>query len=198
MFRKKINACSMPMQHDTPIRVHDRLFVPLISEAEIQARVAELAVRINEDYAGRNPLIIVVLNGAFVFAADLVRLLTIRPEIQFIRISTYGNSMQSTETARVLLDLEGQLEHRHVVLIEDIVDTGYTMDFFLSLLDQHNPASVRVMTLLFKPERYGGRRPPEYIGFRIPPAFVVGYGMDYAQQGRELRAIYQPAPEPSN
>jgi hypoxanthine phosphoribosyltransferase len=171
--------------------IKDLPFEPYLSEADIQARISELAEQLNRDYRGKAPLLIVVLNGAFLFAADLVRHLTIEPEIQFIRITTYGNTMSSSETAQVLLGLEVEVENRDVIIVEDIVDSGYTTDFFIRHLDQQHPTSVRLMTLLFKPDNFTREHRPDYIGFDIPLDFVVGYGMDYAQQGRELRDIYK-------
>ena len=173
------------------LTIQDLPFARYLSEATIQARVAELAQALNADYRDRQPLMIVVLNGAFLFAADLVRHLRIEPEIQFIRITTYGNTMSSSETAQILLGLEVEVEDRDVIIVEDIVDSGYTTDFFIGHLNQQSPASVRLMTLLFKPDNFTRSHRPDYIGFDIPPDFVVGYGMDYAQQGRELRDIYK-------
>jgi hypoxanthine phosphoribosyltransferase len=179
------------------LRSHDsvllggKAFRRFISEEEIQQRIRELADALNRDYEGRRPLLLVVLNGAFLFAADLVRHLSVHPEIQFIRISTYGDTMNSSETAQVLLGLECEVENREVLIVEDIVDTGFTTSFFVDLISRQRPASVRLATLLFKPEKHQGSVLPDYVGFEISPLFVVGYGMDYAQQGRELRHIYQ-------
>jgi hypoxanthine phosphoribosyltransferase len=171
--------------------IQDLPFEPYLREVDIQARIAELGEQLNRDYRGKSPLMLVVLNGAFLFAADLVRHLTIEPEIQFIRISTYGNSMTSSHAAQVLLGLDVEVEGREVILVEDIVDSGYTTDFFVRHLTQQQPASVCLLTLLFKPDNFTHERKPDYIGFEIAPEFVVGYGMDYAQQGRELRDIYK-------
>jgi len=174
------------------ITILDKTFEPYLSRELIQDRIGQMAQELNRDYAGKRPLLIVVLNGAFIFASDLVRQLHCDPEIQFIRITTYGNNMFSSETAQILLGLEIDVDARDVVIIEDIVDTGYTTDFFIEHLDQQTPpASIRLATLLFKPDNFKHSRRPDYVGFEIPPAFVVGYGMDYAQQGRELDAIYQ-------
>jgi hypoxanthine phosphoribosyltransferase len=171
--------------------IQDLPFDRYLHEAEIQAQVQAMAQRLNEDYRGKRPLLIVVLNGAFLFAADLVRYLSIEPEIQFIRITTYGNTMSSSETAQVLLGLEIDVDDREVIIVEDIVDSGYTTDFFMGQLFQQSPSSVRLVTLLFKPDNFTRQHRPDYIGFEIPPEFVVGYGMDYAQKGRELRDIYK-------
>lgn len=176
------------------VKIKDKEFRPYISEADIQERIVELAAQINRDYQETPPLLIVVLNGAFLFAADLVRHLTVEPEIQFIRISTYGNSMHSSKDAQLLLGFEVELEGRDIILIEDIVETGHTITFFIEEVEEHQPKSIKLASLLFKPEQFGGRKKPDYVGFEIPGAFVVGYGLDYAQQGRELRDIYQLKP----
>ncbi|TAE46653.1 MAG: hypoxanthine phosphoribosyltransferase [Bacteroidetes bacterium] len=173
------------------ISIRDKQFEMFIPEEQILARVDEIATEINLAYAELRPLLIVVLNGAFLFAADLVRRLTVQPEVQFIRISTYGDQMISSETAQILLGMEIEVEDRDVIIVEDIVDTGYTTDFFREHLSQQSPKSVRLASLLFKPDNYRGTQAPDFIGFSIAPDFVVGYGMDYAQQGRELRGIYR-------
>lgn len=173
------------------IKLFGRTFEQYITASEIQQRVNELAKEINRDFAGKNPLMIVVLNGAFIFASDLLRRLNCQPEIQFIRISTYGNSMSSSQTAQIMLGLEMDVENRDVIIIEDIIDTGYTTDFFIDHLSHQNPSSVHLATLLFKPDNFVRTQKPRYVGFEISPEFVVGYGMDYAQHGRELPDIYR-------
>lgn len=173
------------------ITLNGRTFEPLLTQAQIRDRIQVLARQLNADFAGKNPLLIVVLNGAFIFASDLVRALTCEPEVQFIRITTYGNTMSSSQTAQILLGMEIEVESRDVIIVEDIVDTGYTTDFFIDHLQQQNPASVHLATLLFKPDNFTRQQRPGYIGFEIPPEFVVGYGMDYAQLGRELPDIYR-------
>jgi hypoxanthine phosphoribosyltransferase len=175
------------------ITIKDKTFKPFLTREEIQARIKALARILNQEYADKRPLLIPVLNGAFIFAADLVRQLTIFPEIKFIRISTYGDTMSSSQTAQLLLGLEIDVDDRDVIILEDIVDTGYTSHFFMNYLREQKPRSVRLCTLLFKPDSFKMGRRPDYIGFEIPTKFVVGYGLDYAQQGRELEAIYQLA-----
>ncbi|MDX1908475.1 MAG: hypoxanthine phosphoribosyltransferase [Bacteroidia bacterium] len=181
----------MPPETRATVQIGQYQFVTYITEEQIRHRVAELGARLNHDYAGRTPLMLVILNGAFMFAADLIRELTMAPEIEFVRISTYGDSMTSSENAQVLLGLEIEVDGRDVIIVEDIVDTGYTTQYLQEYLEQQGPASVRLVTLLFKPDNFKGGTPPDYVGFDIPPAFVVGYGLDYAQRGRELRCIYQ-------
>ncbi|MEO0895203.1 MAG: hypoxanthine phosphoribosyltransferase [Bacteroidota bacterium] len=173
------------------IHIKDKSFVPYISEQEIMDRVASLGAQLNQEYADKSPLMIVVLNGAFVFAADLARELTVNPEIQFIRISTYGDSMTSSKDAQLLLGLEVETEGKDVIIIEDIVETGFTVQYLIDNIRSHNPSSIKLVTLLFKPEKFEGGHKPDFVGFEIPSDFVVGYGLDYAQQGRELKALYQ-------
>ncbi|RMG72968.1 MAG: hypoxanthine phosphoribosyltransferase, partial [Bacteroidetes bacterium] len=176
------------------VQVHDKHFALKISEATIQARVSDLAATIDRDYEGRSLLLLAVLNGAFVFAADLIRALRTPSEIEFVRISSYGDAMQSSGKAQMSLSEHLQVKGRDVLVVEDIVDSGFTTRFFMSQLQAQGPASVALATLLFKPDNFQAETPPQYIGFDIPPDFVVGYGMDYAQQGRNLRGIYTLAP----
>jgi hypoxanthine phosphoribosyltransferase len=173
------------------VRIQDKLFVPYINEEKISGRISELGAQINRDYASTNPLMIVVLNGAFMFAADLVRQMTVRPEIQFVRISTYGDSMSSSKNAQTFLQLDVDMEGRDIILVEDIIETGYTARFLIESIGIQNPNSIRMVSLLFKPSEVEDGYKPDYVGFEIPPAFVIGYGLDYAQQGRELKGLYQ-------
>ncbi len=170
--------------------IKDKYFSVSISSAEISHRIQELQQIINDDYIDKNPLFLPVLNGAFIFAADLVRGLHIQPEIRFIRVSTYGDEMASSHQAKVTFGLEQNLSGRHVLIVEDIVDTGYTSDFLRKYLEMRNVATVKMVTLLYKPQAFKGTVIPEYVGFEIEPKFVVGYGLDYAQRGRELPNIY--------
>ncbi len=173
------------------VTIRGKKFKPYISEARIKARIAQLAGELNRDYRDKSPLIVVVLNGAFMFAADLVRHMEVRPEVQFIRISTYGDAMTSSNDAQLLLGLEVEVEDRDIILIEDIVETGYTVGYFMEQMKEYTPRSVNLVSLLFKPDQFKGMHKPDYVGFEIPPAFVVGYGLDYDQLGRELKGIYQ-------
>lgn len=172
------------------VQVHDKLFSLKISEAEIQARIAALAAELEQAYAGRRLLLLVVLKGAFVFAADLIRALRLPTEVEFVRISTYGDAMTSSGVAQLSLTEGIEVQGRDVLVVEDIVDSGFTTAFFLAHLQEQAPASVALATLLFKPANFQAQTPPQFVGFEIPPDFVVGYGMDYAQAGRELRGIY--------
>ena len=176
------------------IQVGDKTFQEFLSEENIQSRIADMGRQLNKDYAGKDPLIVSVLNGAFIFTADLVRHLNWDPEIQFVRLSSYHGGTKSSGQMRVLLDLSNSPEGRDVLIVEDIVDTGRTLDWLRSDLMHKGANSVKIASLLFKHEMYMFETPPEYYCFRIPNEFVVGYGLDYAERGRNLRAIYSLKP----
>ncbi len=179
---------------ENKIRVRELEFVPFLSETELRTRVAELGAALNAQLAenGR-PVFVIMLNGAFVFAADLVRASRLGGEICFVRTSSYDGTA-STGEIRILLAPEPALiADRDVILVEDIVDSGYTMHTFLPILRQLGPRSVTLVTLLHKPEATKKEVPIDLIGFSIPDSFVVGYGLDYNGHGRQLPAIYQLA-----
>jgi hypoxanthine phosphoribosyltransferase len=162
----------------------------LISEQEIQARVRELGQQINAAYGDADRLLLVcVLKGAFMFLADLVRHLEVRHEVDFMEISSYGAGTVSSGVVRILLDLEQNVEGRHVLIVEDIIDSGRTLDYITRNLQTRRPASVRVCTLLSKPSRREIDVPLAFIGFEIPDEFVMGYGLDYAEEYRNLPFI---------
>jgi hypoxanthine phosphoribosyltransferase len=169
-------------------------FVPLISERRIRIRVKQLARRISRDYRGQTPVFIGVLNGSFIFFADLVRELSIPCEIDFLKLSSYGDAKISSGNVRLLKDLNCTVEGRDIVVVEDIVDSGLSMQYILELVGSHHPRSLRVVTLLFKPDSVRSGFVPDYVGFSVPSEFVIGYGLDYAQRERNLRAIYRRAP----
>lgn len=173
------------------VRIIDKSFSVMISEDEINAQIDSLAEQLNSDYAGKDPLIISILNGSFLFTADLVRKLNWDPEVQFMRLSSYGGAMKSSGEVRVLLDLNVPVRGRDILIVEDIVDTGRTMEWLRRYLASKDVASAKLVTLLFKETAFEATIPPEYVGFPIPNAFVVGYGMDYQEHGRSLGAIYQ-------
>lgn len=173
-----------------PIRVHDKAFDIYLSETTIQAKVAELAQQINEDYAGKKPLFIAVLNGAFMFAADLFKHLTIDAEICFIKLVSY-KGMKSSGHVTTAIGLDQDLYNRDVVIVEDIVDTGKTLGLFIPKLQHQHPASLKIAALLHKPEATKHPLDISYVGFTIPDKFVVGYGLDYDGLGRNLKEIYQ-------
>ena len=158
----------------------------LIDEASLQARVVELGREISADYAGRELLLVGVLKGAVFFMADLMRSITVPCEIDFMAISSYGASTDSSGVVRILKDLDINIENRHVVVVEDIVDSGLTLSYLVRNLESREPASLAVCALLTKP----GRREIEvdvgYVGFEIPNKFVIGYGLDFAERYRNL------------
>jgi hypoxanthine phosphoribosyltransferase len=162
----------------------------LISEQEIQARVRELGQQINAAYGdGDRLLLVCVLKGAFMFLADLVRHLEVRHEVDFMESSSYGAGTVSSGVVRILLDLEQNVEGRHVLIVEDIIDSGRTLDYITRNLQTRRPASVRVCTLLSKPSRREIDVPLAFVGFEIPDEFVMGYGLDYAEEYRNLPFI---------
>jgi hypoxanthine phosphoribosyltransferase len=168
----------------------------LISEEEIQKRVAELGQQISADYAGEIPFVVAVLKGAYVFLADLCRQMSVMHEVHFMAISSYGGrATRSSGVVRILMDLAASPEGRHVLVVEDIVDSGRTLDYILRNLHTRNPASVRVCTLLTKPSRREIEVPLDYVGFEIPDEFVLGYGLDFDEHYRNLPFIGVLKPE---
>ena len=162
----------------------------LISEAEIQRRVRELAAEISSDYSQADELILVgVLKGAFIFLADLSRCLTIPRSIEFMAVSSYDNGDQESSAVRLVMDLRKNIEGKHVLVVEDIVDTGRTLNFLGELLAARKPESVKTCALVRKPDRARVETEIDYLGFEIPDAWVVGYGLDYDEQNRTLPYI---------
>lgn len=172
------------------IKVHDKSFEIYLSQEVLQHRVAQIAQQINEDYKGKKPLFIAILNGSFMFASDLFKHLDIEAEICFIKLVSY-KGMKSTGHITTAIGLDQDLYNRDVVIIEDIVDTGKTLGFFLPKLEHQQPASLKIATLLHKPEATKHPLTIAYTGFEIPNKFVVGYGLDYDGLGRNLKEIYQ-------
>ena len=167
----------------------------LISEADIQQRVRELAAEISRDYAGKQITLVGVLKGAFIFLSDLARHLDVPNTIEFMAVSSYGASTTSSGEVRVLLDLRKSIEGKHVLIVEDIVDTGLTLHYLLELLATREPASLRTCALVRKKERHEVDINLEYLGFDIPNVWVVGYGLDYEEKYRNLRSIGVLKPE---
>jgi hypoxanthine phosphoribosyltransferase len=172
------------------IRVHDKLFETYLSEDTIQKRIKELAVTINKDYAGKRPFFIAILNGSFMFASDLFKQLTIEADICFIKLASY-KGLESTGKVVTTIGLDDDLYGKDVVIVEDIVDTGKTLHNFLPRLEHQQPQSLKIATLLHKPEATEYPLKLDYIGFDIPNKFVVGYGLDYDGLGRNFKEIYQ-------
>jgi len=171
------------------VRIHDKTFKLSCSEAEILRSVKAVADRLNRDMAGKNPLFMAVLNGSFIFAADLLRLVSIPCEVSFVRLASYQGTMSSGKIKEVI-GINEDLAGRTVVIVEDIIETGLTVKRMIDTLSTRNPASVHVCTLLQKPEKLEADINIEYVAMRIPNDFIVGYGLDYNQQGRNLRDIY--------
>ena len=171
------------------IKIKDKTFKTSITEAEIRQRVKDLAAQISKDMADKNPLFLCVLNGSFIFAADLVREITILSEVQFVKLSSYMGVI-STGSVKEVLGLNVDITGRHVVIVEDIVDTGRTMKQILNSLSMRHPASMRICTLFVKPDKLEEQLDIDYAAFSSPNDFIVGYGLDYDQQGRGLKEIY--------
>lgn len=174
------------------IRLHDKQFVPFIEEKQILEASHNLALQIRRDMDGKRPLFIVVLNGAFLFAADLFRFYEDDAEITFLRVSSYHGTSSSGQVKQ-LMEIQEDVNGRDIVLVEDIIDSGLTIRFVTDSLKSKGAASVKIATLLFKPEAYRETLPVDYIGFRVANDFLVGYGLDYDGLGRNLRAIYKLA-----
>jgi hypoxanthine phosphoribosyltransferase len=161
----------------------------LISAEKIQDRIRELGAEIARDYAGRNPLLIGVLKGAFIFLSDLMRAADLPLNVEFIAISSYGAEMRTSGEVRILKDLDVAIERRHILVVEDIVDTGLTLSYLLANLKSRGAESVKLAALLDKYERREKEVPIDYLGFKIPDKFVVGYGLDFAERYRNLPFI---------
>ncbi|MBS1531757.1 MAG: hypoxanthine phosphoribosyltransferase [Bacteroidetes bacterium] len=173
-------------------RVADLDFELSITYSVIERRVQEIATEINVQYAGKTPLLVGILNGSFIFMADLVKELTIACETAFVKLASYHGGTTSTRTVRTDLDLKSDVRGRHVILVEDIIDTGHTMRYLVNKLKDNSPASIAICTLLLKPDALEANIPEiKYTGFEIPNEFVVGYGLDYQELGRNLKGIFK-------
>lgn len=172
------------------IIVNNDIFVPLLTEETIQARIKELAKKISEDYKNKVPVFIGVLNGAFVFMSDLIKYISIDCEIDFFKLSSYGDEKISSGKVKLLKELNCDVNGRDIVIVEDIVDSGLSVKFIEKIFGEHSPSSMKVASLLIKPDSLKYNVKIDYIGFRIPSRFVIGYGLDYAQKYRNLRSIY--------
>jgi hypoxanthine phosphoribosyltransferase len=172
------------------IRVHDKAFEPYLSAEIIASKVAEMAAAINSDYAGKKPLFIAILNGSFIFASDLFKSISIEAEICFIKLASYKGTKSSGQVITAI-GLDTDIFDRHVIILEDIVDTGKTLNEFLPQLQHQQPASLVIAALLHKPDANVYPIKINYMGFSIPNKFVVGYGLDYDGLGRNIKEIYQ-------
>ncbi len=171
------------------VQIKEKYFRPYISQEQIALAVKSLAKRIYADIEGKNPLFVILLNGAFVFASDLLREIDMPVEIDFMRVKSYSGT-QSTGKINLIQDIQTDITNRLVILIEDIVDTGTTMNYLLQELRARNPRNIKIATLLFKPDSLQYDFKVDYAAFEIPSDFIVGYGLDYDNWGRNLREIY--------
>lgn len=175
---------------NTTMDIKDKSFDIFIDKEKISTRVEAIAKEINRDYEGKNPLFIAIMNGAFMFAADLMKHVNIPCEITFIKVSSY-QATQSTGNLKELVGLQENIFKRDIILVEDIVDTGNTLSHLTSSFTELGPSSVEIATLLFKPEAIQKEIDLKYVGFSIPNKFVVGYGLDYDGYGRNTNSIYK-------
>ena len=171
------------------IKIKDKSFRVSIPEAEIKTRVKALAEQMSKDLEGKNPIFLAVLNGAFIFAADLMREMTIPCEISFVKLASYQGTT-STGKVKEVFGINEDLSGRTVVIVEDIVESGQTMKQMIESLGTRNPASVQICTLFFKPEKLKEELTLDYVAFRSPDDFILGYGLDYDGLGRELKDVY--------
>lgn len=170
--------------------IGDDIFVPFLTEEVIQNKIKELALQISQDYNGKIPIFIGVLNGAFIFLSDLIKNISIDCEIDFFKLSSYGDSKISSGNVRLLKELNCDVNGRDIIIVEDIVDSGLSIKYIEEIFSKHTPSSIKVCSLLMKPESLKFDVKIDYIGFKIPSKFVIGYGLDYVQKFRNLRTIY--------
>jgi hypoxanthine phosphoribosyltransferase len=172
------------------ITIHDKTFVPFIDRYQLDEAISSMVAKIQHDYVGRTPLFIGVLNGSILIMADLLKKYQGDCEVSFVKLSSYQGT-QSTETVKKLIGLQTEIYNRDIIIVEDIVDTGNTVDVIDKLLKTHQPKSVKYATLFLKPEAYRGNIPIDYVGMEIENKFIVGYGLDYDELGRNLPDVYQ-------
>lgn len=173
----------------TQTQLHPDIQELLLSEEKLQRKIRELGKQISEAYAGKNPLLVGVLKGSVHFFADLAKAVTIPCEYDFAGATSYGASTESSGQVQMTKDLATEIAGRHVLLVDDIIDTGWTLQYLLEVFGARNPASIKTCVLLDKPERRRAKLSADYVGFEIPNCFVVGYGLDYQQQYRNLPYI---------
>ena len=172
------------------IQIHDKTFIPYISEQEIEEMVNRIATEINTDYQGKHPLFIGIMNGSFMFASDIMKRVSLTCELSFVKFASYAGTVSTGDVSQ-LVGLQQPVEERHVIILEDIVDTGQTLEKVIHMLEGQGAASIRIASLLFKPTVFNKNYTVDYVGKAIPNKFVVGYGLDYDQHGRNLSGIYQ-------
>jgi hypoxanthine phosphoribosyltransferase len=175
--------------------LHSDIQETLYNEEQIQAKINELGDLISRDYEERNPLVICVLKGAFIFMADLVKTISVPLEIDFMAVSSYGQSTKSSGVVKIVKDLDVPVEGRHILIVEDIIDSGLTLSYLIDVLERRNALSISVVALFNKPARRTVELEPDYSGFELPDEFVVGYGLDYAEKYRNLPYVGILKPE---
>ena len=171
------------------IRIHDKEFVPSIPAEDILVQVRRVANEINKDYEGQEPLFLVVLNGSFIFAADLMREITLAADVSFVKLASYQGTA-SSGTVREVIGLNTDITGRPIIIVEDIVESGVTMAHMIATLKRQNPKSIDICTRLLKPEKLKVQLDIKYVAMEIPNDFIVGYGLDYNEHGRNLKDIY--------
>ncbi len=184
------------MQQDKVVVNKNEVFKLFIPEQDIKTRISELAVELNRDFRDRVPIFIGILNGSFIFMSDLIREITIDCEIDFFKLSSYGDAKISSGNVTMLKDLNCEVEDRDIIIVEDVIDSGLSIAYIRNIIMQQSPRSFNVVTLLYKKEAAKINFPLNYVGFEIPTKFVIGYGLDYAQKWRNLKSIY--VLDPSN
>jgi len=184
------------MQQDKVVVNKNEVFKLFIPEQDIKTRISELAVKLNSDFRDRVPIFIGILNGSFIFMSDLIREITIDCEIDFFKLSSYGDAKISSGNVTMLKDLNCEVEGRDIIIVEDVIDSGLSIAYIRNIIMQQSPRSFNVVTLLYKKEAAKINFPLNYVGFEIPTKFVIGYGLDYAQKWRNLKSIY--VLDPSN
>lgn len=172
------------------MQIKDREFEIFLNEQEIQSAIKLLATEINKEYQGREVIFVGVMNGAFMFVADLLKNIEFQCEVSFVKLTSY-EGVETSGTVHELIGLVNDLYDKHVIILEDIVDTGLTLDKVFSMIDSDTPSSLEVACLLYKPTAFKGNHPPKYVGIEIPDHFVVGYGLDYMEYGRNTKDIYK-------
>ncbi|CAN5166520.1 hypoxanthine phosphoribosyltransferase [soil metagenome] len=188
------NSSLVPEQDIPIVRVKDKRFRVFIPYEDIQERIRIMAAAMTREYEGKQPMFLAVLTGSFMFAADLMKHINIDCEIAFTRLSSYSGTA-STGKVDMVMDFKENIEGRHIVILEDIVDSGTTLSRFLPMLQERNPASIAIATLLIKPEALKHPLDVPYVGFRISNEFILGYGLDYDGSGRNFKDIYQVVEE---
>jgi hypoxanthine phosphoribosyltransferase len=174
------------------IKINDLEFSPFLTHFDILERIRELAIKINQDYEDKDPIFVAVLNGSFMFASDLMKMVDLKSELTFIKVNSYEGT-ESTSVIKEVIGINKDISGRHVIIIEDIVDTGHTIDHIISELDKKNPQSIQTVTLFSKPTVHKNSTYLKYVGFDIPNKFIVGYGLDYDGYGRNYQDVYQLA-----